>query len=222
MIASSNDFNLTSQSVDNHLAQYDDNEGVSYHEFGHAVAAIILNVRFDHVSVIHSEENVTGGRVAFGEHPCDWRLVNASSIDHSLRYCIFLMAGMAAQLRWHGKKADLKACGSNDRDALDTACILIAAKVSFEVGKNTKQIGEDSQEVKIIKDWAWREACLMMANPRAWAAVCSLARHLYTSEQETAAESDVAEIVAAAKVCYRPTRGIAEITRAMAITVTSP
>jgi hypothetical protein len=148
-------------------------------------------------------------------NPCDWRLVNESSIDHALRYCIFLMAGTAAQLRWHGKEADLKTCGNNDRDALDAACILIAAKGSIAAWK-------DSQHVKIIKAWAWREACLMMANPRAWAAVCSLARYLYTSEQETATESDVAEIVAAAKVCYRPTRGMAEITRAMAVTVTSP
>ena len=36
--------------------------------------------------------------------------------------------------------------------------------------------------------------------------VCSLARHLYISEQETATESDVAEIVAAEKVNYRPKR----------------
>lgn len=99
MISASEDFNLTSQSVDDYLAQYDDNEGACYHESGHAVAAIILNVRFDHVSVIPSDENLTNRRVAFGGHPCDWRLVNGSSTDRALGYCIFLMAGMAAQLR---------------------------------------------------------------------------------------------------------------------------
>lgn len=199
MIAASEDFNLASQSVDNNLAQYGDNEAVCYHESGHAVSAIILNVRFDHVSVIHSDEYQTGGRVAFGDHPCDWRLVNGSSVDHALSYCISLMAGMAAQLRWHGNEADLKACGVNDRDALDTACILIAAKKLIAARK-------DSPEVQVIKDWAWREACLMMANPRAWRAVCSLAKHLYISEQEIATESEVAKIMAAEKVTYKPKR----------------
>lgn len=195
MIASAQDFDLTSQSADD--CPYDDNEAVCYHEAGHAVSAIILNVRFDHVSAIHSDEYRTGGRVAFGDHPCDWRLVNGSSIDHAANYCISLMAGMAAQLRWQGNEADLKTCGVNDRDALDTACILIAAK-------NLIAAQRDSRGVKLIKAWAWREACLMMANPRAWRAVCSLARHLYITEQETATESDVAEIVAAEKVTYKP------------------
>lgn len=199
MIAASEDFNLTSQSVDNDFAQYDDNEGVCYHESGHAVAAIILDVRFDHVSAIHSDDFLTDGRVAFGRHPCDWQLVNRSSLDHALNYCIFLMAGMAAQLRWCGNEADLKTCGTNDRAALDTACILVAAK-------NLIAAQADSKEVKLIKAWAWREACLMMANRRAWKAVCSLARHLHISERETATESDVAQIVAAERVTYKPKR----------------
>ncbi|MCS3929543.1 hypothetical protein M2175_004574 [Bradyrhizobium elkanii] len=215
MISAAQDFNLTSQSVDNNLAQYEDNEGACYHESGHAVAAIILGVRFDHVSAIHSDEYLTDGRVAFGRHPCDWQLVNGSNIDHALNYCIFLMAGMAAQLRWQGNEADLKACGANDRDALDTASIFIAAKKLIAARK-------DSQEVKVVKAWAWREACLMMANPRAWRAVCSLARYLYTSEQEAATESEVAKVVAAEKAAYKPTRGIAEITRVIAVAVTSP
>jgi hypothetical protein len=198
-IAASEDFSLTSQSVDNNLAQYDDNECACYHEAGHAVAAIILDVRFDHVSAIHSDEYLTDGRVAFGRHPCDWQLVNGSNLDHALNYCIFLMAGMAAQLRWQGNEADLKTCGRNDRDALETACILIAAK-------NLIAAQTDSREVKLIKVWAWREACLMMANPRAWRAVCSLARYLYTSEQGTATESEVVKVVAAEKVSYRPKR----------------
>ncbi|GAB9084481.1 hypothetical protein [Bradyrhizobium diazoefficiens] len=215
MNAASEVFNLTSQSVDNNLAQYDDNEAVCYHESGHAVSAIILKVRFDLVSVIRSDEYQTDGRVAFGDHPCDWRLVNGSSIDHALNYCIFLMAGMAAQLRWQGNEADLKACGCNDRDALDTACVFIAAK-------NSIAARADSREVKLIKAWAWREACLMMANPRAWRAVCSLARYLYTSEQGTATESEVAKVVAAEKAGYKPTRGIAGITRVTTVAVTSP
>ncbi|MET4021283.1 hypothetical protein ABIC10_006407 [Bradyrhizobium sp. S3.2.12] len=36
--------------------------------------------------------------------------------------------------------------------------------------------------------------------------VCSLARHLYISEQEAVTESDVAEIAAAEKVTYKPKR----------------
>ncbi|MET4324440.1 hypothetical protein ABIB80_000245 [Bradyrhizobium sp. i1.15.2] len=215
IIAASEDFSLTSQSVDPDLAQFNDNEGACYHEAGHAVAAIVLNVRFDHVSVIPSDKHLTDGRVAFGEHPCDWRLLNKASKVQALNYCIFLMAGMAAQLRWQGEEADLNACGKNDREALDTACMFVAAKFSIATGTNSK-------EAKIIKTFAWREACLMMANPRAWRAVCSLARHLYVSEREAATENEVAQIVAAEKVCYKTTRGIAEITRAMAITVTSP
>lgn len=215
MIAASEDFSLTSQSVDPDLAQFNDNEGACYHEAGHAVAAIILKLRFDHVSAIPSDEHRTDGRVAFGNHPCDWRLIQDSSKTQALSYCILLMAGMAAQLRWQGEEADLKACGKNDREDLDVACILVAAKFSIATATNSK-------EAKIIKAFAWREACLMMANPRVWRAVCSLARHLYTSERAIAMESDVAEIVATAKICYQPTRGIAEITRAMASTVTSP
>lgn len=74
---------------------------------------------------------------------------------------------------------------------------LIAEAIEILNPRKTLEAGE-------IQRWAWREACLMMANPRIWRAVHVLGTHLL--EHETAPESEVAEIVAAERVRYRTKR----------------
>lgn len=193
MISAADDFTLMNQSFDDIL--HDDDAETHFHEAGHAVAASILGVSFHLVTIEHQDDRGSNGRMEFHRGLEEYTWVRDGRYDDfatPLNACMMLVAGMAAQLRRQGTEADLQSCAVGDREKLETVSELTAEEIGL------------ADSGRGIQQWAWREACLMMANPRVWRAVHALAMHLL--EHETATESEVAEIVAAERVRYRPKR----------------
>lgn len=189
------DFTLSEQAGDELIS--DDFAYTAIHEAGHAVAAAILGVPFDHIDMKPDDERRSEGRLVLRRPQREWiQGGETSSIRLALSGCIKLMAGMAANLRHAGEEADLRNCGASDRKDAAVMSMLIHMRLFLE------PCSPQDDGPKMIQAWAWREACLMMANPRVWNAVGILTKQLLVPDRVE--EAEVIAFVRQAGVRYRP------------------
>lgn len=201
MLLASENFSALSQqpsSIAVYMALSDDRD-IAFHEAGHGVASIVLDSSLQDVSI--SPADGTDGR-------CTYRMTLRQSLEQggihrALQEGICLMAGPAAELRFNGA-ADLLSAAKMDRQQLCEMSHLISQEMFVAAARLMRSGGLSFDEglPLRIQQWAWREACLMIANPTIWRAVASLARHL--EMDETVTVSEVSAIVQSNNVRYKP------------------
>lgn len=202
MLLASENFDLSSQRTSDislNIMLSDDFD-IAIHEAGHGVASVVLGIGFEVISICPS----TGSDVCITFRRTLRQSLEQGGVNVALQECICLMAGPAAELRLRGDLADLSSSARNDRQQLYDMSDLISQEMFLAAARLARSGGLSFDKYLPLKiqQWAWREACLMVANPGVWRAVTSLARHLEIHEAAT--EREALEIAASEKVRYRP------------------